>query len=69
MPTVSPDDRTAEERAAVDRAAEAAVEAVMASFALELTGRPLSAQQRAMQRRAEDLARFFVQQDRKAGNR
>jgi hypothetical protein len=41
---------------------------VMASFALELTGRPLSASQRALQRRAEDLARHFVRQDRKRGS-
>jgi hypothetical protein len=63
------DDRTPEERAAVDQAAVQAVQAVMASFALELTGRPLSAAQRALQRRAEDLASHFVRQDRKRGNR
>ena len=61
------EDRSPEEQAAVDQAAAEAVQAVMASFALELAGRPLNAQQRALQRRAEALARHWVREDRKRG--
>jgi hypothetical protein len=57
------------DQAANDAAARAAVEQVRASYATELAGKPLSAQQRALQRRAEHLARYLNRQARREEGR
>ena len=58
----------ADRQATADAAAALAVEQVRASFTRELAGRPLNAQQRALQRRAEDLARHWTREDRRRGH-
>jgi len=57
----------ADRQATADAAAALAVAQVHASFALELAGRPLTAQQRTLQRRAEDLARHWTREERRRG--
>ena len=61
------DQRTDQERAAVDAAAARAAALVAASYLAETRGRPLNRQQRDMQARAERLARYLTRRDAKRG--
>jgi hypothetical protein len=56
-----------QDQAATDQAAAEATALVAASFAAELAGRPLTAQQRNLQTKAERLARYLSRQAAKEG--
>jgi hypothetical protein len=62
-------DQVAADREATNRAAAEAVRLVAAMYAHELAGRRVTARQRALQARAERLARRWTRQQQGGGHR
>jgi hypothetical protein len=62
-------DQGAADREATDQAAAEAVRLVAVSYAHELAGRRMTAHQRALQARAERLARRWTRQHQGGGHR